>query len=81
MAMLRIGTVKVELGHKSDGSVYTASRVGLFTKPVKIGERAVGWPSEEVDAINRARIAGHSKAQIRELVIHLHAKRIEMAMV
>lgn len=79
--MLRIGSVKAELGHKSDGSVYTASRVGLFTKPVKIGERAVAWPSDEVEAINRARIAGHSNAQIRELVIHLHAKRIEVAKV
>ena len=30
---------------------YHDIRVGLFTKPVSIGLRAVGWPSSEVDAM------------------------------
>jgi len=40
--------------------------------------RSVGWPSDEVEAINAARIAGKSVDEIRQLVIRLHAKRAEM---
>ena len=53
--------------------------MGLFTKPVPIGQRSVGWPDYEVVAINAARIAGKSEAEIRELVNRLHAKRTELA--
>ena len=70
--------VKAETGHKSHASIYTAIRAGLFTQPVPIGERSVGWPDYEVQAINRARIAGQTEAQIKELVNRLHAKRIEL---
>jgi prophage regulatory protein len=70
--------VKAETGHKSNASIYTAIKAGLFTKPVPIGERSVGWPDYEVKAINTARIAGKSEADIRELVSRLHAKRIEL---
>lgn len=48
---------------------------GLFTKPVHIGPRAVGWPAREVAAINAARIAGKSDDQIRALVQQLVAER------
>jgi prophage regulatory protein len=37
----------------------------------------VGWPSAEIQAINQARIAGQSEADIRELVNALHEKRIQ----
>lgn len=70
--------VKAETGHKSHASIYTAIRAGLFTKPVAIGERSVGWPDYEVKAINQARIAGKTEADIRDLVNRLHAKRIEL---
>ena len=43
--------------------------------PVAIGQRSVGWPSNEVQAINSARIAGKSEADIRTLVNQLHAAR------
>ena len=69
--------VKAETGHKSHASIYNAINAGTFTKPVKIGERSVGWPSEEVLAINAARIAAKSDAEIRELVNRLHAKRVQ----
>jgi prophage regulatory protein len=71
--------VKAEMGHASHASVYNAINGGLFTKPVKIGHRAVGWPSDEVKAINAARIAGKTEAEIKELVERLHTKRTEMA--
>lgn len=79
MSILRMSSVKEETGHKSHASIYNAIRDGLFTKPVPIGQRSVGWPSEEVKAINSARIAGKTEAEIKELVQRLHVKRIEQA--
>ena len=81
MSILRMPAVKAETGHRSHASIYNAIKAGLFTKPVPIGERAVGWPCNEVQAINAARIAGKSQADIRELVNRLHAKRADMAAV
>ena len=78
MSILRMPAVKAETGHKSHASIYTAIRAGLFVKPVPIGQRSVGWPDYEVKAINSARIAGKTEADIRDLVSRLHAKRIEL---
>jgi prophage regulatory protein len=68
-------SVKTETGHSSHASIYAAIHAGLFTMPVAIGQRSVGWPSEEVSAINAARIAGKSESDIRALVDQLHAAR------
>jgi prophage regulatory protein len=76
MSILRISAVKSETGHRSHATIYTAMKNGLFTKGVQIGQRSVGWPSDEVAAINAARIAGKSDADIKELVKRLHAKRL-----
>jgi len=81
MAIWRLPAVKAELGHRSDASVYNAIRAGLFTTGVAIGQRARGWPSDEVSAINTARIAGKSDDEIRELVKVLQAKRSGLATV
>jgi prophage regulatory protein len=81
MSILRMQSVKAETGHRSHASIYTAIKAGLFTTGVAIGQRSVGWPSDEVAAINAARIAGKSEAEIRELVNRLHAKRTELATV
>ena len=77
MSILRMPAVKAETGHRSHASIYNAIRLGLWTKPVPIGQRAVGWPDSEVKAINAARIAGRSESEIRELVQRLHAKRTD----
>ena len=79
MSILRMPAVKVETGHKSHASIYNAIKAGLFTTGVAIGQRSKGWPSEEVQAINAARIAGKSETEIKELVIRLHAQRVELA--
>ena len=79
MSIFRMPEVKAETGHRSHASIYNAIKAGLFTKPVQIGQRSVGWPSSEVQAINAARIAGKSEAEIRELVNRLHAKRLEIS--
>ena len=77
MSILRMQAVKAETGHRSHASIYNAINDGTFTKPVKIGERSVGWPSDEVQAINAARIAGKDQSDIRELVNRLHTKRLQ----
>jgi len=79
MSIIRMPAVKAKTGHSSHASIYNGIKDGLFTKPVKIGQRSVGWPSYEVDAINAARIAGQTETEIRELVNRLHAKRTELA--
>jgi prophage regulatory protein len=78
MKIFRMTEVKSQTGHRSHASIYAAIKAGLFTKPVPIGQRAVGWPSDEIDAINTARIAGMQEPEIRELVTRLHAKRLEL---
>ena len=75
MSIIRMPAVKAETGHSSHASIYTAIHAGLFTMPVAIGQRSVGWPRHEVEKINAARIAGKSEADIRTLVDQLHAAR------
>ena len=72
--ILRLPAVKSETGI-SRSTHYLRITQGLFTKPVSLGPRAVGWPSSEVEAINAARIAGKSDEEIRELVAKLEAAR------
>ena len=79
MSIWRIPTVKNELGHKSNTSIYSAIRGGLLTRAVPLSKRAVGWPEAEIQAISAARIAGNSDEQIRDLVNALHQKRIDDA--
>lgn len=79
MTILRMPAVKAETGHRSHASIYSAIKAGLFTTGVAIGQRAKGWPSFEVQAINAARIAGKTDDDIRELVKRLHANRAELA--
>jgi len=80
MSILRMPAVKAETGHRSHASIYTAIKNGTFTQPVQIGQRSVGWPDNEVKAINAARIAGQTDEAIKALVIRLHAKRGELLM-
>ena len=56
-------------------SVYRLAANGLFPKPVRIGPHSSVWPADEVDALIRARIAGKTDVEIRELVAALHEKR------
>lgn len=79
VSILRMDAVKAATGHRSHASIYNAIKAGLFTTGVSIGQRSRGWPDSEVTAINQARIAGKSDAEIRELVKRLHAKRLELA--
>lgn len=72
--ILRLPMVKARSG-KGRSSLYRDIAAGLWPKPVSLGARAVGWPDDEVEAINVARIAGKSEAEIRELVMQLETNR------
>jgi prophage regulatory protein len=72
--ILRISAVKSESG-LSRSTIYLRIAEGLWTKPVSLGARAVGWPSDEVESINAARIAGKSDEEVRILVAKLEAAR------
>jgi prophage regulatory protein len=72
--ILRLPAVKSESGY-SRSTIYLRISQGLWTTPIALGARAVGWPAGEVAALNAARIAGKSDAEIRQLVAKLHAAR------
>lgn len=72
--ILRLPDIKTRTG-LSRSTIYLRIAQGVFTKPVNLGGRAVGWPADEVAALNTARIAGKRDADIRELVATLEAAR------
>lgn len=72
--ILRLPVVLEKRG-RSRSSHYLDIQQGLYTRPVLIGLRAVGWPEHEVDKLNNARIAGKSDDEIRMLVLKLEAAR------
>ncbi len=73
--ILKITQTKQAAGYKSNASIYNLVNDGLFTKPVKLGTRAVGWPSSEIEAINAARIAGASTEPLPRNVVGKALKR------
>lgn len=70
----RLPTVKAETGY-SRSTIYLRITQGLWTKQVVLGPRCVGWPANEVAALNWARIAGKSDEEIRLLVAELESAR------
>jgi prophage regulatory protein len=72
--ILRLPSVLRERG-RSRSAHYLDIQQGLFTRPVAIGLRAVGWPADEVDVLNAARIAGKTDEEVRALVVKLKAVR------
>ena len=72
--ILRLPSIKNRSG-VSRSTVYLRISQGLWTAPVHLGPRAVGWPDYECDSLNAARIAGKTDDEIRQLVITLEADR------
>lgn len=72
--ILRRPQVEDASGHRRS-TLYRHISEGLWTRPVKLGPRSVGWPSSEVGAINAARVAGWTDDEIRALVTQLHRAR------
>jgi len=74
ITILRLKQVLSRMG-LSRSTLYLRIAHGLFTHPVSLGGRAVGWPANEVAAVNSGRIAGKPDAEIRELVTKLETAR------
>jgi prophage regulatory protein len=72
--ILRLPAVKSESG-LSRSTLYLRITQGLWTKPISLGGRSVGWPASEVVTLNAARIAGKTDTEIRILVQTLEADR------
>lgn len=76
--IIRMSDVTSESG-LSRSTIYLRIVQGLWPKPISLGARAVGWPTNEVAVLNAARIAGKSDEEIRELVLKLVAARQSFA--
>lgn len=76
--ILRLPAVKSESGH-SRSTIYLRIAQGLWTKPVSLGGRSVGWPASEVSSLLAARIAGKTDDEIRALVVKLEVARKKSA--
>lgn len=74
--ILRLPAVKA-LNGLSRSTTYLRIAQGLWPRPVSLGARAVGFPADECEAINAARIAGKSNDEIRALVKKLEAARVQ----
>jgi prophage regulatory protein len=61
----------------SKSNLYNRINDGLITPPVSIGARAVAWPSNEIESLIAAQIAGKSEDEIRLLVKVLIGNRTE----
>lgn len=67
-----------QIAHRSGicrSTFYQQVAIGLWPRPIRLGGRAVGLPAQEVTAILRARIAGYSDNEIRDLVRTIEAAR------
>jgi prophage regulatory protein len=74
ISIQRIPAVKARSG-QSRSTLYLRIAQRLWTSPVPLGPRMVGWPSSEVDALIAARISGKSDTEIRAIVAKLEAAR------
>jgi prophage regulatory protein len=72
--ILRLPEVKATTGN-SRSTIYLRVSESLFPSPVRLGPRMVGWPEDEVDALNAARIRGASDDETRALVAALRSAR------
>ncbi len=60
-------------------ALYERVRKGEFIKPIKLGARASFWAASEVEAFQRAVMAGAPPEHLRALVRELEAARKECA--
>jgi prophage regulatory protein len=74
LTIVRRKQVEAATGYRRS-TLYLRIAQGLWTRPVHIGPRAVGWPLAEIAALNFARISGKCDQEIRDLVDRLTAAR------
>lgn len=59
----------------SRSATYRHIAQGLLPAPVHIGPRTSAWPEHEIEAIDRARLAGANDEAVRRLVAELMTAR------
>ena len=74
LTILRRKQVEAETGY-SRSTIYLRISQGLWTRPVSLGPRSVGWPAREVETLIAARIGGRTDAELRALVARLEIER------
>jgi prophage regulatory protein len=72
--LLRLETVISRRG-RSRAQLYVDIKRETMTPPVRLGDKLSAWPAHEIDALNRAEIAGSTKDELRALVRELVAMR------
>ena len=75
MKILRIDETMARTGY-SRTPLYARVLAGHFTRPVKLGRRASGWPEHEVDTLVAACVAGATATELEDLVFQLHTQRL-----
>lgn len=74
ISIMRVPAVVARRGD-SRSRMYRDIDAGTWTPPVTLGPRCAGWPAHEVDTLLRARVAGASPDELRELVRELLDER------
>lgn len=78
MKILRMPEVKLATGYKSNTSIYQRIRQGIFPKPIRIGDRSVGWFEHEIAAYVSALARGSSKEKLEYVVRKIELARLGM---
>ena len=64
---------------RSKSALQLDEKAGLICPPISIGDRAVAYIKQEVEAVVQARIEGQSNDQIKQLVQELINQRKKAA--
>lgn len=74
MEIIRVIPAFAKLGLKKSAG-YKRVAEGLLPPPIKIGKRAAGWPTHEIEAIATLIVAGASDEAIKKCVSELITQR------
>ena len=75
---LRINEV-IKICGLPKSSFYEKVKLGLMPPAVSLGQRAVAWVNFEIDAVNKALLAGATEDEIKALVVKLVEQRQQAA--
>lgn len=76
--LIRIEEVKAISGLKRS-TIYAYISDGIFPSQIKLGKRCAAWIESEVLVFLRARIAGRTEQEIKELVQQLLMQRQQLS--
>ena len=72
--LMRLPRVQETLG-MGKATVYDHIKEGLLPPPVNVGPKSSAWPSNEIERVVAARIAGKSDAEVRVIVERMVGER------